>query len=353
MMNIMMNTDRIRLKIVRIIDETSDTKSFILDAVEKPIRYRAGQFITLVLRRGENEERRSYSMSSSPEWGEPLTITVKRVVNGEFSRYLYDTCREGDVLNTIGASGFFTLPEDTRALKHLFFFAAGSGITPIFSLIKTALLQTDLVIHLIYSSRAPQSTIFYEALNKLQQQFADRFHLEYYFSSSQNLMRARFGKLQLTDYLHQYASANLQESLFYVCGPHEYMQMITITLLREGVLQAQVRKEIFDVIKPVIKELPPDTRAHEVTIRHRQQEYRLTVQYPLTILQAAKEKGIPLPYSCEAGKCGTCAASCTKGAVWMSYNEVLLDSELAQGRVLTCVGYPIKGDVVLEFPALT
>jgi ring-1,2-phenylacetyl-CoA epoxidase subunit PaaE len=126
------------------------------------------------------------------------------------------------------------------------------------------------------------------------------------------------------------------------------MQNITITLLTEGVPEDNIRREIFFNPEPPVVNRPPDEDMHMVNIRYEGKVYSLQVQFPKSILQTAKAQGIMLPYSCEAGRCGTCAATCTNGQVWMSRNEVLLDKEMLKGRVLTCTGYPIGGDADLE-----
>ena len=127
--------------------------------------------------------------------------------------------------------------------------------------------------------------------------------------------------------------------------------MATITLLTEGIPAENIRKENFSTEKPVIKDLPPDVEPHKVYIRFEGMQYAFTVQYPLTILETAKQADVMLPYSCEAGKCGTCSATCLQGNIWHSYNEVLLDRELEKGRILTCTGYPYgEEDIVITFP---
>jgi ring-1,2-phenylacetyl-CoA epoxidase subunit PaaE len=348
----MLSPSYLQVRIVAIISETADTKSFVLEELNgNRIFYKPGQFLTLIFQKHSGEERRSYSISSSPDLDEPLTITVKRIDNGEFSRFLFDQVKPGDILYTIGASGFFTWPGNHSSFTKAFFFAAGSGITPILPLIKHILHKdAEVVTYLMYSNRAVGSTIFKDKLDALHQQFPSRFHPTYLFSTAQDLMKARLSKLLLAQYLNHHIPHFKNDALFYLCGPHDYMQMISITLLTEGVHSDNIRKEIFDTFKPVIKEQPSDREPHLVTVRVGEQAHQLVVQYPLTILQAAKRNGIHLPYSCEAGKCGTCSATCVKGKVWMSYNEVLLDKEVAKGRVLTCTGYPVGGDVVLEFP---
>ena len=344
----------ISLRITRIRIDTINTKSFVLQQLNgKPIRYKAGQFLTLIFKKKNTEDRRSYSISSAPDLGEPLTITVKRIDNGEYSRYLFDLVREGDVLLTIGASGYFTLPDSLKPQQQLSFFAAGSGITPILPLIKTALhMNLSLPVNLLYSNRSENETIFLKELQRLIEKFPTTLQVEFLFSASQNLLKARLTKIFIIQYVHQ-KILKKEDALFYICGPFQYMQMSSITLLTEGIPRDNIKKENFSTEKPVIKELPPDVEAHKVEVNFEGKKHQLFVQYPLTILETAKRKGIMLPYSCEAGKCGTCSATCIQGKVWHSYNEVLVDRELEKGRILTCTGYPYgEEDVIITYPEI-
>lgn len=344
----------IPLEIIDIRQETNDTKSFVLKALSKDqIAYKPGQFLTLVFKKKELEERRSYSISSTPDLNEPLTITVKRIDNGEYSRRLFDTAKVADVLYTIGASGFFTLPED-RSYDQIFFLAAGSGITPILSLMKTALNRNPLTrVILLYSNRSEKDTIFLQEIRKLLKVFPTRLDVELLFSSSQNLLRARLTKILLVQFLTE-KMIHKERTLFYICGPLSYMQMSTITLLTEGIAPENIRKENFSTEKAVVRERPPDTKPHSVKIFFQNRMFDINVEYPSTILQAAKQSGLLLPFSCEAGRCGTCAATCLKGKVWHSYNEVLLDRELHNGRILTCTGYPYGDEEhIITFPELS
>ncbi len=342
----------ITLRIKHIITETADTRSFILAHESgKGISYVAGQFLTFVFKKNNGEEtRRNYSISSSPVLNEPLQITVKRIANGEFSRKLIDTAKEGDVLTTIGASGFFTLPANMGSYDQLVFFAAGSGIAPVFSLIKTV-LHAHPAIHivLIYSNHSVEKAIFYQQLNNLQKQFPDRFQIEFLFSNATSVLHKRLGIHLLEKLLHQHVHSSLQRQLFYLCGPFEYMRMITIVLKNNGVTASHIRKEIFIIEKPYYKPEPPDKESHTVSLTILQRDFSFQTQYPDTILQTAKALKIQLPYSCESGQCGTCAATCLSGKVWMSHNDVLTDEEVAKGRVLTCTGYATGGDVTLGY----
>lgn len=336
-------------KIIRIIQETATAKTFVLQpAGNEPVDYQAGQFLTLVFNTRFGEKRRSYSMSSSPALNEPFSITIKRVENGEFSRLLIGHAKEGDTLISSGVSGFFVLPENDDGIQQYFFLAAGSGITPCFSLIKTLLATTSKQVVLIYSNRDKSDTIFYQQLVALQQQYADRFQIRFLFSNNFDVYNGRLSNWLLQQLLKQYLIAPLEQTLFYMCGPFEYMQMVTITLLNEGVPSSNIKKENFSTLPRLVKPAPPDTNAHTVTIHLNKEVSAIKVQYPNTILAAAKQAGIAIPYSCEAGRCGSCVATCTKGKIWMAYNEVLMDDEIAKGRILCCQAYAVGGDAEIE-----
>ncbi|MCF8448397.1 MAG: ferredoxin--NADP reductase [Taibaiella sp.] len=311
------------------------------------IPYTAGQFIALVFTHHGREERRSYSLSSAPQTDEVVTFTVKRVDNGAYSRLLADRAKAGDKLMTTGASGFFTLPTQVAAYRQVFFFAAGIGITPVFSVIKALLhteQQTEAV--LIYSNRNIADTVFYEALNGLQEKFPTRFRVLFLYSTAFDLSRARLSKSLVRQLLIEYADAPADKQLFYVCGPFPYMRMVIYALEEAGIDSEHIRKENFNTIeRNIAYALPPDTATHTVSLLQNGLVHTFPVSYPDTILQAAKKYGLSLPYSCETGRCGSCAAICTSGKVWHSYNEVLMNIELERGCILTCTGHPLGGDV--------
>lgn len=336
--------------ITHIRNEAKDVKTFTLAAADGvPIIYQAGQFLTFVFNRYGKEERRSYSVSGAPALNEPVNITLKRVDNGAYSRWFIDNAKEGDVLQITGAAGLFTLPKNAQDYKQLFFFAAGIGITPIYSLIKEALhAQPHLHITLIYSNNRQADVVFAAELKQLAAQFSKQFRVEFLYSNSFNLSRARLNKMLLPILLEEYALAEKQETLYYLCGPFAYMRMVTITLEELGIPADHVRKENFDTRIYAHKVEPPDKAQHAVTLLIGDELHTIPVQYPATILSAARANHITIPYSCETGRCGSCVALCTQGRVWMSYNEVLTDADIAAGKVLTCVGHPVGGDVVLE-----
>lgn len=338
-----------KLFIKQIIAETTDSSTFLLEGGSSSLQYEAGQFLTLVFLKSGKEERRSYSISSASLLREPLAITVKRVPNGEYSRKLIDTARVGDELITIGVSGFFTLPQDMQDKKEFVFFAAGSGITPVFSLIKTLLaIHPDKKILLIYSNRSPEDTIFSVALKQLATNSHHRFQIVFLFSNSPDIVNARLSNFRLEALLQEHAVKDLDSTLFYMCGPFDYMLMVNISLRAYGVPPAHIRQEHFSTFKTLPRSEPPDKKLHPVELRVGGKVYSFSVQYPVSILQKALQLNIDMPYSCEAGRCGTCVARCVEGKVWMSNNEVLLSEEISRGLVLTCTGYPVGGKVIIE-----
>ncbi len=338
------------LVITSIREEASGVKTFSITPEDgRGIPYAAGQFITLVFTHHGKEERRSFSLSSSPVLNEPLAFTIKRIDNGAYSRLLIDKAQVGDKLYTAGAAGLFTLPAEIPA-KQIFFFSAGIGITPVFSIIKT-LLHTQPGTHavLIYSNRSREEVVFYNKLQALAEKFSDRLKLVFLYSTSFDLSRARLSKALLPVLLKENALAPKTDLLFYICGPFSYMRMVIISLEEQGIHEDQIRKENFNTNdRNIIKVEPPDKATHTATIKYLGREYSFPVAYPDTILQAAKKNGLSLPFSCEVGRCGSCAARCTSGKVWLSYNEVLMDTDLQHGSILTCVGHPVNGDVTID-----
>ncbi|MEP6466466.1 MAG: iron-sulfur cluster-binding domain-containing protein [Parafilimonas sp.] len=339
-------------KIIRIKSVTQNKKDFKTFLFENTpvITYKAGQYLTLVHQEHNHEVRRSYSITSSPVLDEPLSIGVKRIENGLFSRMLVDYAVPGDEIITIGAGGLFILPGNIEAYKQVFFFAAGSGITPIYSLIKTLLFAyTNVDVVLIYSNTSTEKTIFLDELKALEKKFEKRFHIKFLFSNIVELAKARLHRNLMMQFLNELSIAQYADTLFYICGPESYMRLCSYTLQENDVPKTNIKREDF-VINAVRKRdaFPPDKSSHNAIISMNGNEFHFPVNYPDSILQAAKKANVILPYSCEAGRCASCIAKCVKGEVWHSYNEVLTKKDLDEGLILTCVGHPVKGDVELE-----
>jgi len=301
----------------------------------EPLEYKAGQFLTLLFLLGGRELRRSYSFSSTPGVDALPSITVKRVANGEISRWLIGRLRIGDVLQSLLPAGKFLLEE--RAGGTVVFLAAGSGMVPVFSLIKRAIAGIRLV--LITQNRDEESIPFREELQRM----ADAGHLEWTSLLSGVAPVARLNNGLLQEMLKDIRG----DEHFYLCGPVGFMRMAVFTLRLLGVSDEQIRRENFTVEYVPPAPVLADTSPKQVVVRAGEQQYSFTVAWPSTILQAALDRGIALPYSCKGGVCSTCVAKCVKGRVRMSKNEVLTEKDLEAGLVLTCVGYA-ETDVELE-----
>ena len=320
----------------------------IIFSDEHRISWQPGQFLIIVDQPGPNALRRSYSIISDPGSGEKLAIAVKRIDNGFFSRFLTDRAVKGDRLLTIGAAGRFLLPDNTT-VRRLYFFAAGSGIAPIISLLKAALRkETAEKIFLIYSNHSHRYVPFRDELENLSHKHSSRFTIQYHFSDAMDIRQARLTRDTVLSLLDQEPAAYAND-FFYCCGPVSYMRRIIFVLREYGIPSSHIRKEEFVVNRAALpSHRPPDLRPHAVTIQAKSKIYHFIAGYPHPILRAAIRAGFDLPYSCETGRCGSCAARCIQGTVWMSENEVLTPTDISNGIVLTCTGYPVDGDVILR-----
>ncbi len=254
---------------------------------------------------------------------------------------------------TLGAGGVFTLPVDIHLHKQIFFFAAGAGIIPIYSLIKTVLFSyPEIQVILIYNNSSLEKIIFYQPLRDLELLFKRHLHIEFLFSNAANLLKAHLHGELISTYLHIYTIHSFRKSRYFICGPDGYMRLCTTTLQVLNIPPENIKKEIFNTSKPLNKIEPLDKTTRNVEIIINGEKQILKVKYPFTILQAAKKiMEWVLPYSCEVSRCGNCMATCISGKIWMSYNEVLTEKELVRGLILTCTGFPIETDATISFDA--
>lgn len=335
----------LQLKVEAIKWELPDAATLFFSEISgKKISYKAGQFITLVFNHHDEEVRRSYSLSSSPD-EDNLSITVKRIANGEISRFLLTKVKPGDVMSAVEPAGRFTI-EDCETEKDIFLFAAGSGIVPVFSQLKYAFNRPGKSrLILIYSNQNEHSILFRDELNALSAKHSDRLKIIHLLSNQAN----RLNNLLVEQLVRKNLKSTLTHAEIYTCGPYDYMRMIRLTLLYMGVEPDQIRKENFVLdtvpVSPVILNYPP----RRIRIHFNKETYDLVVGENQSILQAALQNNIPLPYSCRVGDCSTCSARCKSGEVDMVKNNILTDADLAKGWILTCTGHPLTDEVEIEF----
>jgi len=329
------------LAVAEVIDETPDARSFVLAVtpeLAERFAYQAGQFCTFRATLEGEPVARCYSMSSSPEAGEPLTVTVKRVAGGRMSNWMNERLAPGDRIDVLAPSGLFVL---RAAEVPIVAFAGGSGITPILSIVKTALLTTTREIALVYANRDARSVIFAEALEALRAKWGGRLSLHSHLDSEKGFLDAA----ECAELIGDRAEAD-----FYVCGPAPFMQVVEAGLSQRGALPEQIFIERFE--QP---DAAPASDVSSVTeslgVRIRGRKHEVSYQPGESILHAARRAGLKPPSACEAGACGTCLALVVEGSAAMRVNNALEASEVEEGYVLTCQATPTSREVVVDYDA--
>ncbi|MBB3752176.1 ferredoxin-NADP reductase [Mycolicibacterium sp. BK634] len=319
----------VRLRISDVQSETADCVSLAFDVPsdhQDRFRYAAGQYLTLRVTVAGVEHRRCYSMSSSPVLAEPLRITVKRDPGGVVSNWINDTVVAGAEIHAEAPQGRFVLDSSGRDIVA---FAGGSGITPVFSLIRTALASTSRRVRLFYANRSADSVIFDEPLRRLVEDYGDRVTVHHHLDSDRGVVTA--------DVLAGFLGDG--EAEYFVCGPTPFMDAVEATLQQSAVPSDRVHLERFVAVTP--EPVPTGAEVTEEVIIELDRR-TTTAQYRAgnTLLQTARMAGLKAPSSCETGSCGTCIAQLTEGAARMLNNNALTDDEVADGLVLTCQALP-------------
>lgn len=350
-----------RLRVISRIPETDDTVTFVLEPADgSPLHYLPGQYLSLLFQSYGREKRRAYSFSSCPGVDPYPAITVKRVVNGEFSNYLIRHVQPGDLLDVIEPNGLFLLPE--KQVSTLFFVAAGSGITPIFSQLKMLLdlpvgsMTRPEKIVLYYASRDSRSTIFKAQIDRLISKYPDRFECTYFFSREKNAEHAMFRHLNnelLEQLLIRYFQGKMtplqrQNAWFYLCAPTALMRMARMTLRTLGFPDEHIRQETFQSETRPVARHKDFSVMHDIVANSRNDRIEFQTFEGETILDAALRQGIALPYTCKSGVCFTCLARCTAGEVDVAFTDAT-KRESAGSMVNTCIGYAVSERVELWY----
>ena len=332
------------LEVVAVIRETEECSSFELAVpagLAEAYRYEAGQHLTFELPWDDFTVTRCYSLSSSPDLGEPLKIGVKRVEGGRISNWLNDNLKAGDSIRASAPEGRFVLDPETRSGAPLFLFAGGSGITPIVALLKSALATTKRSVTLLYANQNQESVIYGAEIAELVSAYPDRLTVRDHFDSSG-------GYLQSADVRALLHHTDIGE--FYICGPEPFMELVETTLEEAGVHEELVYIERFaspadpDRVEAGGVDMAsldaPDTFSLWLNGRSR------TVPYVMgkTLLQCAQAAGLQPAHSCESGYCGSCMAHVNTGKVHMRTHEALSERDIARGVTLLCQSVPASAE---------
>ncbi|WP_299820999.1 ferredoxin--NADP reductase [uncultured Pontibacter sp.] len=359
-----MSSIYLNLKVVEVTRETSDAVTIHFEHPEKQIiPYKPGQFLTLILNINGKEVRRSYSLSSTPQEAPRLGVTVKRVSGGVVSNYLLDHVKVGEEIKVMQPIGNFCLTCAPDNQRHVLLFGAGSGITPLMSILKAVLHEEPKSnVTLLYGNTDEDSIIFKDKLEALQSQYADRFKVVYIFSQPKQACenRGRMNQSLIIKILERLQLAKVENAMYYMCGPEGMMDEVRHALDVLHVPSQNIFRESFVSNKLIEQQQQAqhgDVLASDddgeiitqtVTIIYEGAEYRVEVQPDQTILEAALDQDVDLPYSCQAGLCTACRGKCLSGKVHLDEREGLSDAELDEGYVLNCVGHPLTNNVVIE-----
>ena len=351
------------LKIKEIVRETPDTITIHLkQPLFRKIPYQAGQFLTLIIKDEKGKKyRRAYSLCSAPHLDSTLAVTIKRVKGGVVSNLLNDALKSGEKLEIMEPMGNFVLKTHPDNNRHIVLFGGGSGITPLMSMLKVALsYEQSSVVSLIYTCRNEESIIFRNQLDKLKEKHSDRFNLIYVLtqpetdlSNKENYFKGRVSKEFIKTALEKIPNSDNKDRVFYLCGPEGMMQTVEETLSELDVPKDTVHKENF--FAPVISDdnteaIVPDGRK-KVIISLNGKQMEVAVDAKKTILEAALDDEIDMPYSCQSGLCTACRGLCTSGEVTMDSNEALSEAEITEGYILTCQAHPLTDDVKVDMDA--
>ncbi|WP_124713934.1 ferredoxin--NADP reductase [Mycolicibacterium nivoides] len=325
------------VRIKQVIRETSDAVSLVLDIPAPSVdrfRYAAGQFITIRATVDEGEHRRCYSMSSSPAVDPDLRITVKRDRDGLVSNWINDSVSVGDELHVAPPEGRFVL---TTTERNVVTFAGGSGITPVFSLVHSALATTRKV-RLFYANRNLDSVIFREALATLAEGNNGRFAVHHHLDEIDGMVS--------TEHIARFIADSARDNTdYYICGPAPFMDTVERVLLDTGIPKQQIHLERFSVAAIPPPDATEPVVTEEVTIELGRSTATAPYRAGNTLLQTARLAGLKAPSSCETGSCGTCMAQVVEGSARMLNNDALDDDEVAEGWVVTCQALPTSRTV--------
>jgi ring-1,2-phenylacetyl-CoA epoxidase subunit PaaE len=350
------------LRVAEIVPETDEANSILFevpDELKSAFRFKAGQHLTLRADIGGEEVRRNYSLCVAPDADE-IRVTVKRIAGGVFSNWVGDQLKRGDTLDVMTPHGSFTTEFDPQAARHYVGFAGGSGITPVISLIRTALsIEPKSRFTLFYGNRDANSVIFLEALAALKDRYMGRFELYHFLSDEEGdveLFNGMLDRETCDEAIENLIDDPAAVDAWFICGPGPMMDAAEEALLDKSVASDRIHIERFTAGRPSaalaaqMAALQEEAAGQTISVtldgRTRKVEFSAA-----NILDSARDAGLPAPFACKAGVCATCRAKVTRGKVEMAARYGLTDEEVAAGYVLTCQSVPVGEGVAVDYDA--
>ena len=348
------------LTVKEIKKETADCVSVLFDVPEqlkKDFLYEQGQNITLKKIIDGEELRRSYSVCNAPHEKE-LKVAVKKVESGKFSCFVNDVLKAGDALDVLPPTGKFNTKLDAANKKHYLAFAAGSGITPVISLIKATLYtEPESNFTLVFGNKSRSSIIFFEELEAIKNQYLQRFSFINILSREKTDAAINFGRVDKTKLqeLSKLINYNTVDD-FFICGPEEMIFCVKDFLETGGTEKKKIHFELFNTTGKKTTEKAASATSRQgvksnITVKVDGRSFDVTVALNsnVTILDAALKQGADLPFACKGGMCCTCKAKLVEGEVDMDVTWGLEQEEIDKGFVLTCQSHPKTEKVVVDF----
>lgn len=309
-----------------------------------------GQYLTLEAKIDGKKVRRAYSICSSPN-EEGISVGIKELQGGTFSVFANQKLKAGETLSVHIPDGRFLL--HPKEGKTYLAFASGSGITPIFSMLKTVLQDTQTAkFVLVYGNRSPEDTMFLDAIKALENQYPERLMVQWVFSRAQT-PDSLFGRIEAST-VKLICNNKCKEVDFegaYLCGPEEMIRTVQKTLLDSGFKENQIHFELFTTADDPQK--TAETLAvkgiTQLTVWLDEESHQMDIPQNRSVLESVLEAGIDAPFSCQGGVCSTCIARIKEGSAQMAKNTILTDSELTEGLTLTCQARPTSDKLVIDY----
>ena len=342
-----------KLQIKEIKRETANAISIVFNvpAELKPAyTFTAGQYINLKLTLDGKEIRRAYSICSSPESGE-LRIAIKSVKNGHFSKFANENLKVGDLIEVGQPEGKFIFEPHLDRQKNYAAFVAGSGITPVLSILK-AVLQNEpkSTFVLVYGNKSPEETIFYNELHDLQLNYVGRLFVHFVFSQTK-VDGELFGRIEKSsvNFILNNKHKEKEFDKFYLCGPEEMILLVTTVLKEHNVADKNIKFELFSTSTSENTAASSHDGHTKITVLVDDEETTFEMSQKQTLLEAALKQGLDAPYSCQGGICSSCLARIKSGTAEMKKNSILTDGEIAEGLILTCQAHPTSAEIFVDY----
>ena len=336
----------------KVTDKSVSISFDVPDSLKNEYLFKSGQYITLKAAINDSEVRRDYSICSSPKSGD-LTVAVKQVKDGTFSSYANNKLKEGDILEVASPKGRFVFEPNDNKTKNIALFAAGSGITPILSIVKCALEEEVYSkVILVYGNKTLQDTMFLNELLELRHQYKDRFSIQFVFSQTQE-ENAIFGRIEKStvNFVVKNEHKHVTIDAFYLCGPEAMIHTVKDVLTDHDIDESTIHFELFKAAKSseLNEEAVAGTGKTNITIMVDDEEHSFQMSQKQTILEAALDEDLDAPYSCQGGICSSCLAKVTEGSATMRQNNILTEKEVEQGLILTCQAHPTSASIHVDY----